>query len=143
MILKTYNLTNQNLSKLHKEVAASTYVAGFYGLSSGEGTFNVHGGALTDEAALDNLIAAHTPVEVPEEITPRQGRQALFLSGITEATVLAAFNSLSDPTKTMALIEWEYSTAFVRSNPLINNMGAALGLTPAQIDALFILGATL
>jgi hypothetical protein len=143
MILKTYNLTNQNLSKLHKEVAATNYVSGFYGVSSGAGFFNVHGGALIDEAALDTLIAAHTPVEVPEEITPRQARQALFMSGISEAMIVGALNSLSDPTKTMALIEWEYSTAFLRNNHLVNEVGGALGWSNAQIDALFILGATL
>lgn len=35
-------------------------------------------------------------------------------------------------------IEWEYATTFERLHPAIVNIGAALGLTPEEIDALWL-----
>jgi len=36
-----------------------------------------------------------------------------------------------------ALIEWEYSQEVKRTHPLVGQLGAALGLNSAQIDAAF------
>lgn len=35
-------------------------------------------------------------------------------------------------------IEWEYATTFERLHPAIVNIGAALGLTPEEIDTLWL-----
>lgn len=80
---------------------------------------------------------------VPESITPRQAKQALFLNGITSAMVEGAISQLPSPNKELALIEWEYSTAFLRSNPLVNQIGAVFGKTPSEIDDIWIFGSTL
>jgi hypothetical protein len=80
---------------------------------------------------------------VPESITPRQAKQALFLNGITAAMVEAAVNELPSPNKELAMIEWEYSTAFLRSNPLVNQIGAVFGKTAAEIDQIWVLGDSL
>lgn len=77
------------------------------------------------------------------DITPRQFRQALFLTGISEAQVVQVINSQPEPTKTMAMIEWEYSTAFVRSNLLLNQLLPFFGLSQTQLDDLWNLGASL
>lgn len=143
MILKEYSYTNQNLAKLHKSILTSGCVSGFNGLTRDADVFLVLGGALLDETALDALIAAHDPTEVPESITPRQARQALFLNGITAAMVEGAINQLPSPNKELALIEWEFSTAFLRSNPLVNQIGAVFGKSSADIDSIWILGASL
>jgi len=80
---------------------------------------------------------------IPESITPRQAKQALFLNGITSPMVEAAINQLPSPNKELAMIEWEYSTAFLRSNPLVNQIGAVFGKTSAEIDQIWVLGDSL
>lgn len=77
------------------------------------------------------------------DLTPRQFRQAMFLTGITEDQVLQVINMQTEPTKTMALIEWEYSTAFVRSNPLLNQLLPFFEVSQTDLDDLWDLGANL
>lgn len=77
------------------------------------------------------------------DLTPRQFRQAMFLTGIPEEQVLQVINSQGEPVKSMALIEWEYSTAFVRTNPLLNQLLPFFGLTQVDLDNLWVLGASL
>jgi len=90
---------------------------------------------------LDRPYVAYTaPVStepVPTEVTMRQARLALFGAGLLSG-VQTAIDALSEPTKTAAQIEWEYSNTLQRTNPFVATLGAALGLTEAQIDALFI-----
>ena len=76
-------------------------------------------------------------------ITPRQLRLALVLSGVDIANIDAAISVLPEPTQTLTRIEWEYAIDFERSNPMVAALGAALGLTNEQIDAIWVLGATL
>jgi len=91
----------------------------------------------TEWAAALEPYALKQPVP-PDQVTPRQIRQALVLNGLTLSQIDSALASLPDPTKTMAQIEWEYSVAIHRSNPLVASVGALLGWTSDQIDALFI-----
>lgn len=77
------------------------------------------------------------------DLTPRQFRQALFLTGIAEAQVLQVISMQQEPIKSLALIEWEYSTAFIRSNELLNQLLPFFGLSQADLDNLWTLGATL
>lgn len=76
--------------------------------------------------------------KVPTEVTPRQIRQALFLKGVTLQTIQDMINMYPEPTKTMATIEWEYSTVVYRFNPLVNQMAQALGWNSQDVDDLFI-----
>lgn len=78
-----------------------------------------------------------------KDVTPRQIRQAMVLSGISMASIDAAIDALPEPTKSLARIEWEYSTLFIRSNPLVGQIGMALNKTPAELDTLWALAATL
>lgn len=80
---------------------------------------------------------------LPRDVTPRQIRQAMVLSGISMASIDAAIDALPEPTKSLARIEWEYSTLFIRSNPLVGQIGMALNKTPAELDTLWALAATL
>jgi len=85
---------------------------------------------------------APTPVatraaDVPAEITMRRARLALLSIGKLSA-VDAAIDALSEPAKSQARIEWEYSSAVKRNQPLVQALAPALGLSSAQIDALFI-----
>ena len=91
-------------------------------------------------------IIAYTPEQEPEaiptEVTMRQARLALLAAGKL-AGVEAAIASMPEPQRTAASIEWEYSNALQRSNPFVAQLGAALGLDDAEIDALFVEAAKL
>lgn len=72
------------------------------------------------------------------EITPWQMRKALNQLGMREQveTAVAAGNQdVKDA--------WEFATSFVRTNPLVVAMQSVLGKTDAEVDALFMLGASL
>lgn len=79
----------------------------------------------------------------PQAVTPRQMRIALVVSGISLSTIEAIINNLPEPDQSITRITWEYSIEFQRNNPLLVNMAPALGLTTAQVDALFALAGTL
>lgn len=74
---------------------------------------------------------------VPHEVTMRQARLALLGAGKLSG-VDAAIASMPEPHKTAANIEWEYGNALRRDNPFVEQLGAALGLDAAGIDALFV-----
>ena len=74
---------------------------------------------------------------VPQEVTMRQARLALLDAELL-GNVQAAINSLPEPAKTKAQIEWDYSNALQRSNPFVATLGGALGLDSEALDNLFI-----
>ena len=95
----------------------------------------------------DPEVAAILNPPAPEPVLPtltsRQLRLGLVANGISLSSVEAAIDAIEDPTdREVARIEWEYATTFERSHPLINQIGAALGLTPEQIDAMWAEAAT-
>ena len=70
-------------------------------------------------------------------LTARQFRLGLVNSGFALRRVVAAIDAMpSEVERETAAIEWEYGTAFNRSDPLINTVGAALGLAEEQLDAI-------
>jgi hypothetical protein len=85
---------------------------------------------------------------VPQSVTRRQARQALLLAGLLD-NVAPAIAALDDGTpqgaqvKRMAEIEWEDSLEFMRTRPLVAQIGAAIGLDAAGLDELFIQAAGL
>ena len=84
------------------------------------------------------IVPGEVPSDpVPEVVTMRQARLALLGAGKL-AQVEAAIASMPEPQRTAASIEWEYSNALQRSNPFVSQLGAALGLDDAGIDALFV-----
>jgi hypothetical protein len=86
----------------------------------------------------DDWFWNNLPQNVPSQITMRQARQALVLSGISLSSVEAAINSLPSPQKELAMIEWEYSSAVLRSNPLVNMIAQQMNWTSVDVDHLFI-----
>lgn len=79
-----------------------------------------------------------TAPAVPRSVTPRQARLALLAAGHLQA-VQAAMDALPEAAK----IEWEYATSVDRDSALVAQMGAALGLNDAALDALFTAAAAL
>lgn len=112
--------------------------------------------AEADEAITDAWIASETasigerfvggeflpaPVEIPVSITRRQALRALLEDNLLD-TVEAYIEGIEEPKERRAAqIEFEAAT-WERSNPYIEAIGLAIGLSPEQIDGLFVLGAT-
>lgn len=80
-------------------------------------------------------------VGAPLTITSRQGKRALVAADLYQPA-LTALNAMPEPAKTLALIDWDAPT-WQRNDPTLAAMAAALGLTSAQLDALFAQAATL
>ncbi len=75
---------------------------------------------------------------VVASVSPRQIRLALTAAGL-RATVETAVKAGSQDLKDW----WEYALEIERHHPMIEAMGAQLGQTPEQIDALFNLAGSL
>ncbi len=92
----------------------------------------------------DTVPSMPTPPDLtcPASVTMRQARLALLGAGKL-AAVTAAIDALPEPTRTAATITWEYSGEVWRHNGLVSQLGSALGLNDAQIDALFNAAAAL
>ena len=87
-----------------------------------------------------DVVATNIAATIPAAVTMRQARLALLAAGQL-AAVEAAIDAMSEPTRSAARIEWEYSTEVQRLNGFVAALGPALGLSSEQIDALFIAAA--
>lgn len=96
------------------------------------------------DSVVDGVIVPQPepPAKVPQSVTMRQARLALHAAGLL-SSVDAAIASMQEPQKTAAQIEWEYASAVERNAGLVPAMAAALGMSEADIDDLFIVAATL
>jgi len=90
----------------------------------------------------DDPAPVPTVAGVPQKVTMRQARLALLGAGML-AGVDAAIDAMSEPTRSAARIEWEYSSEVQRYNGFVAALGPALGMTDEQMDALFIAAAKL
>lgn len=96
----------------------------------------------TAEEAYELDARKIAPVPVPQMVTMKQARLALFQEGYLNQ-IQPVIDGLSDPIKTEALIQWEYSTTVERDNQFCTLLGTEIGLTDTQIDDLFRLAITL
>lgn len=94
----------------------------------GPSGFVVNGGKIAPYVA---------PVEPLPDIAPYQFRAMLKLSGKQDA-LYAFVEALPEPNKTVALSKLEYSLTFRRDNDLVKAAEQALGLTDAELDALWL-----
>lgn len=82
------------------------------------------------------------PTPVPAVVTMRQARLALLSTGrLTD--VETAIAGMTEPDKTAATIEWEYSQTVERDRPFVTALAGLLSLTETDLDDLFTLAATL
>jgi len=80
---------------------------------------------------------------VPDRVTRRQARQALVLAGKL-ALVQPAIDAIADPIQRQLMqIEWDDSLEFERGRSTLIQIGGAIGLNAAALDALFIQAAQL
>lgn len=99
-----------------------------------------------DRAATPAEIAAYeearAQVAVPRAVTMRQARLALLQAGML-TTVNDAVAAMPGAAGAAARIEWEYSQEVQRDKELVLALAPVLGLSPAQLDSLFIAAAAL
>jgi hypothetical protein len=96
-----------------------------------------------DYAALIATVEAGIKPALPDPVviapvSPRQIRMALTRTGLRSAVEDAVSNGSQDLKDW-----WEFSTVFERPNAEVVAMGAALGVSPEQLDALWQLAVTL
>lgn len=82
------------------------------------------------------------PPAIPNVVTMRQARLALLGAGKLQL-VEAAIESLPEPPRTAAKIEWEYSQEVHRNKSFVQMLAQGLGLTETELDQLFTVAATL
>ena len=71
-------------------------------------------------------------------LTPRQFRDALIDNDIMPDDVTTAINRIADPkARAKALNAWEYPTAFLRTDQLLEQIGASFSLSPDAIDVMW------
>lgn len=71
------------------------------------------------------------PPPVPD-ITRRQLRLWLVRNGVPLANVEAAIDAMPEPARTEAQIEWQDASVYKLSNPLLIQIGAAVGLSDPE-----------
>ena len=89
----------------------------------------------------DKVIQGWTVVkaEAPSEVTMRQAKVALHLSGLlTEVN-----NVIENSTDSITKIEWEYSQTLRRDWPALISIANEMQLTEDEVDNLFIFASTL
>lgn len=71
-------------------------------------------------------------------LTPRQFRDTLIDNDIMPDDVTAAINQIADPkARAKALNAWEYPTEFLRTDKLLEQIGASFDLSSDAIDAMW------
>lgn len=78
------------------------------------------------------------PPVPPISVTPWQIRKALLAVGLLD-TVEAEVAVSGRVTQ----LGWQYATEFVRTNPLVEELGESLGKSEAELDAIFTLAKSL
>ena len=107
-------------------------------IDSSEFTYLLPAGSvqITEAEALAILAANAPPPARITKVTMRQARLALLGAGLL-STVNSSIAAMTGATGEAARIEWEYSQEVQRDRGLVASLGAALGLTEAQLDGLF------
>lgn len=89
-----------------------------------------------DYAPDGTVTETEFPDPVPQSVTRFQARAALFGAGLLDEADAAAKAAGG-----IALLAWQDAQVFDRNSPTINALAKGLGLTDAQVDALFITAA--
>lgn len=80
---------------------------------------------------------ASPPILTSPTITAVQIRKALVAQGYTLDQINGGLNSLPEPTKSLAMTEWEYTVDIPRDHPLADLVATLLGWTTEQVDDLW------
>lgn len=134
--LEPYLLDPQPVTPAHSFAGIRTYHYRFADQEAWEQFKDEHSG---EEG---NLQLTPPKPKAPSQVTMRQARLALAGVGLL-SQVDAAIDSLDEPQKTAARIEWDYSQVVERDRELVQILGPILGLSDEALDDLFREAATL
>lgn len=104
--------------------------------------WSLYGDTLQDLVWLDDTQSPPTEDEVfqllgqnavPQSVTPKQARLVLSQAGL-----LPQVNAMVRAADEATQITWDYALTINRDDPLIIQMGTALGLSDTDIDNLFV-----
>jgi hypothetical protein len=118
------------------------YLGAYVGAEPPEGSIEVPAPPADGAEIWDGIQFSPAPARAPQEVSMRQARLSLLARGVL-GQVDAAIDSLPSPDREAARIEWDYSSVVARDSPLVEMMGAALGLDESALDELFITAARL
>lgn len=96
-------------------------------------------GAKPTQAAIDAVVIAPPKIKA---VTMRQARLALLGAGML-STVNNMLAGMTGAQGEAARIEWEYSQEVQRDRGLVQALGTQMGMTEAQLDALFTAAAAI
>lgn len=92
----------------------------------------------TDAEIAAEVARLKTRVDIPNSVSPLQIRRALREMGLLDE-VTAYIGTMGDEAKEA----WEYAVQIDRDDPLILAAASALRKSPAEVDAIFVLAASL
>lgn len=91
------------------------------------------------EGIWQEYVAPEVEESVPEAVTPRQLLLVLNDMGITISAIKQSFAAIAnDRERRAAEIEFDMASEFKRSHPLVSGLAYTMGLTPGQVDSIFI-----
>lgn len=128
--LEPYLLDPQPVTPAHAFAGQRTYHYRFQDHAAWEQFKAEHS---DDEGNLKLTPPKHRP---PAQVTMRQARLALANAGLLPQ-VSVAIDSLEEPQRTAASIEWDYSQVVERDRELVAMLGPMLGLDDEALDDLF------
>lgn len=103
------------------------------------GLVDARSGGSIGEVFSGGANAAPPPAPAPPTIvTMRQARRALLDAGLLDAVAVAIAGIADDTQRARADVEWSTARDVDRNNPFTQFMAASLGLTNADMDALFL-----
>jgi hypothetical protein len=89
-----------------------------------------------------NAMPANAPLVIAD-VSPRQIRLAMIQCGLYPSQIDALVATMPQPQQAQTQAWWDYSISFQRNQPLVMQIAAAVGWSSAQVDALWLLAATL
>lgn len=94
---------------------------------------------LADYRVIDGALV----LAPPPSVSRKQARKALLLAGLFEA-VQPAIDAIEDPLqRQLVQIDWDDAQTYERDDPTLLSLAAALGMSDAELDALFVTAARL
>lgn len=105
----------------------------------GETPFAVEGGSLVPEGEFAGMFYVAPPAPPPFVVAKWQLQ--VVLASMPHAgggTLLDAANALAAQVGGVAAIAWAGASEITRASPLLNELAPALGLSDADVDAIFV-----
>lgn len=93
----------------------------------------------TGVTSVDNAAAPvfDTNPKLPN-LSARQFKLGLVRNGISLTSIETLLNAEPDALiREESTIEWNYASSYERTHPLVTSLSASLGLTAAQVDAMW------